>query len=154
MYKILVLEDEPEINDILTSTLNSVGYDVFSCFNGFDAMDVFSNHKIDVVITDLILPIMSGERFIKEVRKLSNIHILVISAKISLQERLEGLRIGADDYLTKPFSPEEVVLKLSNFFKKKEHQNRVISLNDGGLILEESKVKLIIKKQEIELTGI
>ena len=154
MHKILVLEDDHEINDILTSTLKSVGYEVHSCFNGFDAMDVFANHKIDAIITDLRLPIMSGERFIKEIRKLSNVHVLVVSAKISLEEKLEGLKIGADDYLTKPFSPEEVVLKLCNYFKKKEHQNRTISLNNGGLIFEESKVKLLSHNQSIELTAI
>lgn len=154
MYKILVLEDDPQINDIITSTLKSVGYDVYSCLNAFEAMDIFSNKKIDVIITDLVLPIMNGERFIKEVRKLSNVHILVISAKISLQEKLEGLRIGADDYLTKPFSPEEVVLKLSNFFRKKEHQNRLISLNDNEFVFEESKVKILVNKNSVELTGI
>lgn len=154
MYKILVLEDNIEINNILSNTLKKLDYEVFSCFNGFDAMDVFSNEKIDVIITDLVLPIMSGERFIREVRKLSNVHILVISAKISLDEKLEGLRIGADDYLTKPFSPEEVVIKLCNYFKKKEHQNKILSLNDGEFIFEESKVDLIIYKNKISLTAI
>ncbi len=153
MYKILVLEDDPEINEIITNTLESANFEVYSCFNGFDAMDIFRDTKIDAVITDLVLPIMSGERFIKEVRKLSNVQILVVSAKISLEEKLEGLRIGADDYLTKPFSPDEVVMKLCNYFKKKQFQNKVVSLNDGNFIFEESKVQLIINNETIKLTA-
>ncbi|QVK19070.1 response regulator transcription factor [Mycoplasmatota bacterium] len=151
---ILVLEDNKEINNILTELLLKKGYTVFPSFNAFDALQDFKNNSIDCILTDLMLPIKSGEEFITEVRKTSNVHIIIISAKVSLEEKLEGLRIGADDYLIKPFSSEEVLIKLENYFNKKRSLDSVKSLNNGEVKFEVGKNKLVINSIDIELTSV
>lgn len=154
MKNILVLEDNVEINEILSNILKRNNYNVFSTFNGFEAMDVFREQKIDCIITDLVLPIMSGERFIFEIRKLSNVHIIIISTKMTLEEKLEGLRVGADDFLVKPFSNDEILIKLKNLFDKQSRNDDLISINNGDIQFNKGQPKLIVLGQEIELTAI
>lgn len=154
MKKILVLEDNKDINKILTNILVSDNYQVFSAFNAFDALEFFSNHEIDCIITDLMLPIMSGEEFISIIRKTSQVHIIIISAKTSTFDKIEGLKKGADDFLTKPFIEEEVLIKLKNLFLKKDYQENYFSLNKGVIIFQKGKNQLLIKDQIILLTSV
>lgn len=152
MKNILVLEDNIEINKLLTESLESEGYYVFSNFNGFEALNCFENNQIDCIVTDLMLPIMSGETFIKTVRKSSSVHIIVVSAKTTLEEKLEGLKLGADDYIIKPFSVDEVILKINNFFKKQS--KTTYSLNNGMITFNSEENLLNVEGQSIELTSI
>ncbi len=154
MKNIIVLEDNKEINTVLTDMLTDAGYQVFSSYNAFDALKDFANHKIDCILTDLMLPIMSGEEFIQEIRKKSNVHIIIISAKTSVPDKLAGLKIGADDYLFKPFLEEEVLLKLRNLFQKKDKQKKNKTFNNQEVIFEEGKPQLTIYKSVISLTSI
>ncbi|MGS0973119.1 MAG: response regulator transcription factor [Candidatus Izemoplasmataceae bacterium] len=154
MKNILVLEDHKEINQLITKTLEEENYTVFSAFDAFHALDLFHQEKIDLIITDLMLPIKSGESFIKEVRKTSSVQIIIISAKAALDDKLEGLKIGADDYLVKPFSKDELKLKINNYFKKQKSDKDVISLYGGDVVFSLSNNVLIIKDQEITLTAV
>ncbi|MCF7927223.1 MAG: response regulator transcription factor [Candidatus Izimaplasma sp.] len=154
MHNLIVLEDNREINDFLTTLLDEAGYQVFSSTNAFDALEDFNTNSIDCIITDLMLPVMSGEAFIKKIRKESNVHIIVISAKTQNEDKIEGLKIGADDYLFKPFLKEEVLIKLENFFQKRDQKNSVISLNNKEIIFSKGTPELIIEETHIELTTI
>ena len=154
MKNILVLEDNEELNEILTRILSENNFNVFSAFNGFEAMDFFNENRIDCIITDLVLPIMTGERFIYEIRRKSDVHIIIISTKMTLEEKLEGLRIGADDFLVKPFSNEEILIKLENLFGKRERKEKMVIINNGELIFEKHKNKIIVSDTEIELTSV
>ncbi len=154
MKKIIVLEDNKEINKILTDILLKEGYQVFPSFNAIKALEDFKEHHIDAILTDLMLPIMSGEEFIQEIRKISNVHIIVISAKTAIHEKLEGLKKGADDYLYKPFIEEEVIIKLENLFIKKDYHESIITLNNKTIKFQEGKNQLIINNEIIPLTSV
>lgn len=154
MRTILVVEDNVEINKILSSSLEAEGYNVLSAFNAFEALTFFSKNEVDCIITDLVLPIMSGEEFIQNIRKKSNVHIMIISAKITIQEKLNGLRIGADDYFSKPFNEEEVIIKIHNYFKKIDHKKTRTSINDGLLIFENMNNTILVDRHEVDLTSI
>jgi len=154
MRNILVLEDNKDINTILSNILTKKGYRVFPSFNAFDALKDFKENHIDCILTDLMLPIMSGEEFIQEIRKKSNVHIIVISAKTSNFDKIEGLKKGADDYLFKPFLEEEVVIKLENLFIKKDFKENITTFNKKEIIFQEGKTQIIINNEIIILTSV
>lgn len=154
MRRILVLEDNKDINRVLSNLLNNAGYEVFSMFNAFEAIKVFRAQEIDCIITDLMLPIMSGEEFIQEIRKESNVHIIVISAKTTNHDKIEGLKKGADDYLFKPFLEEEVLIKLENLFAKKFQKENVKSFNNREVIFVEGRTTIVVNSIEIHLTTV
>lgn len=154
MRNIIVLEDNKEINAILTSILLKEGYNVFAFYNAFDALKAFKKNHIDCILTDLMLPIMQGEEFIQEIRKESNVHIIIISAKTTNPDKLEGLKKGADDYLFKPFLEEEVIIKLENLFIKKDYEKNITTFDKKTIIFEEGKTQLIIENQTILLTSV
>lgn len=153
MRNILVVEDNKDINQIIKDTLKEQGYNVYQTYNAIEALKIFDEVSFDCIITDLMLPLMSGEELIKLIREKSKIHIIVISAKTSISDKLEGLKIGADDYLYKPFVPEEIVYKLSNLFAKNTPVNTLILDND---VLEFTKNSnhIHLNKNSIELTSV
>lgn len=154
MKKIMVLEDNKVINKLLSDILIKEGYSVFSFYNAFDALEFFKRNKIDCILTDLMLPIMSGEEFIQEIRKESNIHIIIISAKTTNEEKIEGLRIGADDYLYKPFLEEEVTIKLSNLFNKKDNKENIKTFNNKEILYIDGVPEIIINGIKVSLTSV
>ncbi|XMB71468.1 response regulator transcription factor [Mycoplasmatota bacterium WC30] len=154
MRNIIVLEDNKDINAILSNILLKEGYKVFPSFNAFDALKDFKENHIDCILTDLMLPIMSGEEFIKKIREESNVHIMIISAKTTNIDKLEGLKKGADDYLFKPFLEEEVVVKLANLFIKKDSKENITSFNKKEIVFQEGKPQLIINDEVIPLTTV
>ncbi len=154
MRKIIVLEDNKDINQILTNILLKAGYNVFPSFNAFDALQDFKENHVDCILTDLMLPIMSGEEFIQEIRKKSNVHIIIISAKTTNSDKLEGLKKGADDYLFKPFLEEEVLIKLENLFIKKDFKENITTFNKKEIIFQEGKTQILINNEVIALTTV
>jgi DNA-binding response OmpR family regulator len=153
MIKILVIEDNQDINQMLTDALINQGYDVYQSYNAVEGLKLFREQTFDCIITDLMLPIMSGETLIKMVRKTSNVHIIVITAKTSLNDKLNNLRIGANDYIYKPFVPEEVVYKLENMFSKAS-KGKQISLNNGLFCFKEGLNQIMVNDNVVELTTI
>jgi len=154
MRNIIVLEDNKTINSILTNILLKEGYKVFPSFNAFDALKDFKENHIDCILTDLMLPIMTGEEFIQEIRKNSNVHIIIISAKTSNLDKLDGLKKGADDYLFKPFLEKEVIIKLENLFIKKDYKENIMTFNKKEIVFQEGKTQLILNNESISLTSI
>jgi len=154
MRNIIVLEDNKDINQILTNILLKEGYNVFPSFNAFDALKDFKEHHVDCILTDLMLPIMSGEEFIQEIRKESNVHIIIISAKTTNPDKLEGLKKGADDYLFKPFLEEEVIIKLENLFIKKDFKENITTFNKKEIVFQEGKAHIVINNEVVSLTSV
>ncbi|MCF7925350.1 MAG: response regulator transcription factor [Candidatus Izimaplasma sp.] len=153
MKTILVCEDHKEINHLVTTHLEEQGYTVYPTYNAIDALQVFREEQLDVIITDLRLPVMSGEEFIAEVRKTSAIHIIVISAKTDLTDKLNGLKIGANDYIYKPFVPEEISYKLRNLFSQK-NTPKTQTFHQGELIFKQNDMTLTINNQDVTLTAV
>ena len=110
--KILIIDDEPKIVEAVAAYLENSGYETFSAFDGEKALDFINKIKPDLVILDLMLPKISGEEICKTIRKTSRIPIIMLTAKVDEDDKITGLNIGADDYVTKPFSPRERLSRL------------------------------------------
>ncbi|MBP6183320.1 MAG: response regulator transcription factor [Saprospiraceae bacterium] len=119
MKRILIVEDESSLRDILTLNLELEGYEVASAPSGSDALAVFNQAHFDLVILDVMLPGMSGMEVCAAIRILNDpTPILMLTARNAPEDRVEGLRTGADDYLTKPFNLEELLLRVANLLRR------------------------------------
>jgi DNA-binding response OmpR family regulator len=112
--KILVIEDEQNLLEVIRDYLLRESYDVITALNGVDALKAFEQEAPDFIITDLMLPDISGEEITAIVRKTKTIPIIMLTAKSQTEDRINGLTVGADDYITKPFSLRELVLRDKN----------------------------------------
>ena len=108
MKKILVVDDEKPISDIIKFNMAKEGYEVLTAFDGREALEVFAAENPDIIILDLMLPEIDGLEVARTIRKTSNVPIIVLSAKDTEFDKVIGLEIGADDYVTKPFSNREL----------------------------------------------
>lgn len=120
MKKILIVDDEKPISDIIKFNLTKEGYDTITAFDGREAVVAFEEEKPDLVILDLMLPELDGLEVAKEIRKTSHIPIIMLSAKDSEFDKVIGLEIGADDYVTKPFSNRELLARVKAHLRRTE----------------------------------
>lgn len=140
--KILIVDDEIELLNLLKMVLIKEGFEkIYTAQNGEDAIDLFENINPDLAILDVMLPDMEGYDICKIIRKKSNIPVLFLSAKGEELDRIMGLAIGADDYITKPFSPKEVALRV------KLQLTKYMMINNG---VPNNKEKLIVKPFEVD----
>ncbi len=116
--KILIAEDEPKIAEAVEAYLEKEGYTVLVAYDGREALNLFENEHPDMLILDLMMPYISGEEICKAIRIKSRIPIIMLTAKVSEDDKIEGLNIGADDYITKPFSPRELVARVNSLFRR------------------------------------
>lgn len=151
--KILIIEDHKKINDLLTLYARQDGHEVEQAFCGEQALIVIHEKHFDAIITDLMLPTMQGEELIRIIRLISDVYLVVISAKVDIKDKLNVLTLGVDDYLTKPFSVEEVMAKLKNIEKRIENKNPLIhSYNRGELLIYPLTREIFSHHQVIDLT--
>ena len=122
---ILVVDDEPEIADLVSVYLRGEGFQVFPCGTGTEALQVVRNEKIDLAVLDVMLPDISGMTLCAEIRRTCQFPILMLTAKTADTDKITGLTVGADDYMTKPFSPLELVARV------KAQLRRYTSYNNG-----------------------
>ncbi|PNY19526.1 response regulator YycF [Streptococcus parauberis] len=120
MKKVLIVDDEKPISDIIKFNLTKEGYDTITAFDGREAVTAFEEEKPDLVILDLMLPELDGLEVAKEIRKTSHIPIIMLSAKDSEFDKVIGLEIGADDYVTKPFSNRELLARVKAHLRRTE----------------------------------
>lgn len=152
--KILVVEDNIEINHIITNMLKKDGYEVTSCFNAIEALEAFSKDNYFCVVTDLMMPIMSGKELIKKIRVDYYGLIIAVTAKTGIDDKLNILSIGADDYIVKPFTKEEILLKIRNYHNKLMKSNHKVKLNNGEIIFNFHNNQLIVNNEIVNLTSI
>lgn len=118
MKKILVVDDEKPISDIIKFNMVKEGYEVVTAFNGREALEMFEAERPDILILDLMLPELDGLEVARTIRKTSNVPIIVLSAKDSEFDKVIGLEIGADDYMTKPFSNRELQARVKAILRR------------------------------------
>lgn len=157
--KLLIAEDEKDIIDLLKLYLEKENLEVIPAYNGEDAWNIIENEKVDLAILDIMMPKLNGFQLTKKIRSKYSIPIIILSAKQMDSDKILGLDLGADDYITKPFNPLEVLARikaqlrrtynLNNNLIEKEGSN---SLKVGELVLDESSFKLIKDNTEIILT--
>ena len=117
-YKILIADDEPEIRDLLRLYLENEQYEVMEAEDGQQALDLLRSRKPDLCVLDIMMPKMDGYHVLQELRKESNIPVLILSAKNADSEKILGLNLGADDYLSKPFNPLEAVARVNSNIRR------------------------------------
>ena len=154
MAKILVVEDDKEINKLVSDFLVSNGYEVTSLFDGLKATDAVKNEGIELAILDLMLPYKNGDMVLANIRKISNIPVIIVSAKETTQNKIDLLRLGADDYMTKPFDLEEVLARIeSNLRRAGFSQNSGNTLEYNGLTIDENNNVATLDGTELQLTA-
>lgn len=120
IIKILIVEDEEGINEIEKKYLEKEGYIVDQAFDGQEALNLFEKNTYDLVLLDLMLPKVSGEEVMEYIRSISNTPVIMISAKVDENDVIKGLKLGSDDYMTKPFSPKEMVQRVKTVLRRSE----------------------------------
>ena len=157
MNKILIIEDEPSVLEAISAYLVKEGYEVHAAERGYKGLEYFDKIDFDLVILDLMLPDISGEEICKRIRAKSSAYIFMLTAKSSLEDRIKGLDLGADEYLVKPFSPREIVARVNALFRRIKDVNEtknVVSFNQGELVIDHDKREVLLKKEEVALTPI
>jgi DNA-binding response OmpR family regulator len=152
---VLVVEDEVKIRELLRSYLEAAGFEVLSTGSGAEAIGLARTAKPDLIVLDLRLPDVSGESVASEVRSASAVPILILTAKSSEHERILGLELGADDYVTKPFSPREVVLRAQAILRRGVSGAEVggpRSFGEGEVVLDEERHAATVRGETVELT--
>jgi len=155
--KILVVDDEDKIVEVVASYLEKEGYCVSTAYTGREALDVFYREEPDLIVLDLMMPDMDGWEVCKKIRETSQVPVIMLTARSQVDDRVEGLSIGADDYVLKPFSPRELVARIRTILRRTESKSRaadILSFNGGKLKIDMVRHLVIKEGQRLELTGI
>lgn len=156
MNNILIIEDEEKVSEVLKAYLEKEGYKVYSTKEGLHGIELFKNNKFSLVILDLMLPDISGEEVCTIIREISDVHIFMLTAKGTLTDRIQGLNIGADEYLVKPFSPRELTARVNALFRRLNantiSDSSILSFDNGKLVIDYSKREVKLNGEEVAFT--
>lgn len=152
--RILIVEDDLEINKLLADFLKENGYEVSCLYDGLHVLDYLQENKIDLLVLDIMLPYQSGDIVLSNIRKHFTIPVIIISAKGMTQNKIDLLRLGADDYITKPFDMEEVLARIESNLRRIQYENSVQDiLQHEDLILDFEKNIASVGGNELSLTA-
>lgn len=152
---ILVVEDEDSIVEVIKAYLIKEGYGVIETKSGKEAIKILDELTISCVILDLMLPDLSGEEVCKSIRKKSQVPILMLTAKVEEEDKIYGLNIGADDYITKPFSPKELVARIKAVLRRNDDRtikSSILEFNDTDLKIYLDNMEVLVNQKLVELT--
>ena len=152
--KILIVDDEPSIQELIRFNLEQSGFDTAVASDGFAALEMFESYKPDLIVLDLMLPGKDGYDVCKEIRRTSNVPIIMLTAKETELERVLGLELGADDYMTKPFSPLELVARIKAVLRRASGQEAQDEneYKVGNIHLQVDTREVKVNDQLVELT--
>lgn len=157
-YKVLIADDEKEIRNLLRLYLENDGFTVTDVASGGEVADAMDSFKPDIVLLDVMMPGKDGIHVLKDIREVSNVPVMIISARTADAERILGLNVGADDYICKPFNPLEVVARvksnLRRFYSLGSGEGRAEKLTIGDLELDTEKCLLLKAGKAMELTSV
>lgn len=155
--RVLIVDDENKIVEVIKSYLEKEGAVVFEAYDGNQALEIFERINPDLIVLDLMLPDMTGEEICNIVRKKSRVPIIMLTAKIDEKSIISGLHIGADDYITKPFSPRELIARIYAIFRRLNEEvvplSNEISFNDNDLVIDMLKKEIRKNGENIALTS-
>ena len=153
MKHILVVDDEPQIAGIARDYLERAGYRVTVAGDGADAITKARSHRPDLIVLDLALPRMDGLDVTRSIRKDSNVPIIMLTARVDEADKLVGLELGADDYITKPFSPRELVARVRALFRRiDEPPQRGDIIRAGDVTIDKRRLAVTVGVREVALT--
>jgi two-component system alkaline phosphatase synthesis response regulator PhoP len=153
--KILIIEDDRDIVEMVEYNLREEGYATVSALNGEDGVNLARSEQPDLIILDIMLPIVDGFevcRTLKNNDTTSRIPIIILSAKSQETDKVVGLELGADDYITKPFSPRELIARIRAIMRRGTEQQQSSVIEKGEVIIDSAKYKVMVGSEEIPLT--
>src|SRR5438067_5046624 len=154
MKEILVVDDEPRIAEICRDYLQRAGFKVITAATGEDALTLARTRRPDLVVLDLGLPHMDGLDVTRALRKQSNVPIIMLTARVDESDKLIGLELGADDYITKPFSPKELVARVRAVFRRVDAApERGAIVRAGDLELDRTRLRATVRNRVVDLTA-
>lgn len=154
MAKILTVEDDKEINRLVADFLKENGYEVITAFDGLKVCETIEKESPDLVLLDLMLPYKNGDMVLSDIRKRSSIPVIIVSAKETTQNKIDLLRLGADDYMTKPFDMEEMLARIESNLRRAcftPDAGKVLEYN--GLCIDEDNNRATLDGTELSLTA-
>lgn len=155
--KLLIVDDEKLIRDVIREYAENEKFECLEAENGIEALDIIKNEKIDLVILDIMMPKMDGLAFLKNMKKEVNIPVIILSARDEEYDKLIGFDLNADDYLTKPFSPKELIARIKAVLRRSginlnntyTYESLILNYDAHSLYIDEKEVKLTPKEYEL-----
>ncbi|RKL68114.1 DNA-binding response regulator [Salipaludibacillus neizhouensis] len=155
---ILVCDDDIAIVDAIEIYLENEGYLIFKAFNGIEAIEVIRDHEIHLIIMDIMMPKMDGIRATMKIREENNIPLIMLSAKSEDSDKIIGLNLGADDYITKPFNPLELIARIKSQLRRYTTfgglETRSNVYQTGGLTIDDESKTITVDGEEVHLTPV
>ena len=156
MYNILVCDDEKDIVSALTIYLTTAGYQVFPAYDGTEALDLLRREDIHLVLLDIMMPKLDGIAALTRLREASNVPVILLTAKSEATDKIQGLNLGADDYVTKPFNPVEVLARVKSQLRRYLQLGggtvRPTALRLGGIALDDRTKEVTLDGDSVSLT--
>ncbi len=156
MYKIMICDDEKDIVRALDIYLKAEGYSTVLCYNGKEALEAMRKEEIHLILMDIMMPEMDGVSAMVEIRRFSNVPVILLTAKSEDTDKILGLNIGADDYITKPFNPVEVLARVKSQLRRYMTlggtQSTKNALQIGGITLDNSEKSVTVDGEPVLLT--
>ncbi|MBW6408693.1 response regulator transcription factor [Clostridium sp. YB-6] len=158
MNSVLIVDDEKEIVELIDFYLKNNGYNTFRAFNGKEALEIFEKEQIDIIILDIMMPKLDGKEVLRKIREENNTPIIFLSAKGEDIDKIDGLFLGADDYLAKPFNPIELIARVKALLRRSTILNNHLEESESIIIneylkLDEKTCKLYKNNEELQLTS-
>ena len=157
MYNILICDDQPDIVNALKIYLTPEGYQLYEAFTGLQALEIVKNNDIHLILLDVMMPVMDGITATAKIREFSNVPIILLTAKSETEDKVLGLNVGADDYITKPFVPVEVLARVRSQLRRyarlgsrPEPDYRNITV--GGVVLDDRTKSVTVDGENVSLT--
>jgi len=148
---ILIIEDERELNNVLYEYLTNEGYNVSQAFDGIEGLLKF-NHTINLIIVDVMMPRLDGYGVLSEIRKKSNVPVLMLTALSEEENIIKGYDFGVDEYVTKPFSPKIIVKKVNAILNRQLHEEPTQIIQKGVLKIDLEKMEVCVREERVNLT--
>lgn len=145
MQTVLIAEDEQKLREVVAKYLKKEGYNVLEAEDGEQAMEIFENNKVDLVILDVMMPVIDGWSCCREIRKVSDVPVLMLTARSEENDRVFGFELGADDYVTKPFSNRELMMRVRSLIRR--------SSKSDEAVLEAGKIKINVRAHRVIMDG-
>ncbi|TAG08428.1 MAG: DNA-binding response regulator, partial [Verrucomicrobia bacterium] len=156
MSRILIVEDEQDIANLISFNLTRLGHEAFIALDGIEATEMALRERPDLIILDLMLPGRDGYGVFRELKRDSrtfNVPVIMLTARAQTEDRIQGLEIGADDYLTKPFSPRELMLRVQAILKRSDLPPGAVDFTYGPFRFDKNALKFYLDNESIELTS-
>ena len=156
MQRILIVEDEVDIANLIMFNLQRAGYEVLKAHDGIAGTEIAIRERPDLIILDLMLPGRDGYSVFREIRRdarTARIPVIILTARAQTEDRIQGLEAGADDYLTKPFSPKELVLRVNAILKRANAPPGAVEYEFGPFRFDKNSVRFYLDNEPVDLTG-